>query len=163
MTRDVPTRPSARPSPAMSTREEAEALCALLEETMEALIGLLQSEKELLSAAHYREAAMLGEEKTALVGRFAALMARVGAEARTLDRLAPAHLRQVARQQDRLIEAVRDNMPVVERARDLSVRLLKGVAEVAERLQSGPHTYGGDARTDAPAAKPAQLSLDRSA
>ena len=144
------------------TAEDAAVFAAAAIATIEDLRDLLALETALLRKAMFRDASALSERKAGLVGSYARYMMTAKTSGSRLRDVAPDAVTRLIAAHDALAEAAAENLPAVERARDTTFRLVKGISNLVEKTRSGPTVYGPGAT--AARAKPlstTSLSLDR--
>lgn len=146
----------------INSTEEARIFCAAATATIDDLGKLLAEETALLRSARFREATALGERKAALVNSYGRFMTTARLEGGNLRDFAPAELDQLIRGHDALAEIARENLPTIERARDTTSRVLRGIGDLVARKSRGPTTYGANGvETVNSAAGPAPLALNQ--
>ncbi|MEM9206279.1 MAG: hypothetical protein AAGA88_08115 [Pseudomonadota bacterium] len=128
----------------LTDRVGAETFAQHTISTIQDLTQILSDETDLLRDAKYKEAMALSERKADLVNSYARAMTTLGMERRSMQTLAPDSLDLVLTAHRALSAAAETNLPVVERARDTSRRVIDGITDVARRKASGPATYSAD-------------------
>jgi predicted lipoprotein len=137
------------PAP-ISTASEAESLAANAVEVMEALVGLLKQETELVRAGRLSEAAKLAEPKAALARRYVADTLSLRSNQAKLSRLLAAEKLAALRQQLEMFQSLlQTNLTVLATAHAVSEGIIRGVSGELAR-KSAPQTYGASGRTVAP-------------
>jgi flagellar biosynthesis/type III secretory pathway chaperone len=142
--------PSAPPGAPVTTTAEAEQLSASFLAVMDALLGVVQQETELVRAGKLAQAAEFAEPKGDLTRRYIADTQRLRASRPHLARVLPAaRLETLRRRHDALRAQLQINLTVLATAHAVTEGIVRGVSsEMARR--SSPQTYGASGRTNAP-------------
>jgi hypothetical protein len=152
-----PAEPTQRP-PVASPRE-AEALVAGLIQLMTALGAVVRQETELLRTSRLRDAAALGDAKTAAARAYVQGLESLKANAIALARWAPASVERLRQAQAGLSEALSINMAVLATARSVSEGIVRSLAVEVEAPRTLT-TYGAGRQglSSRPAATPLMVS-----
>lgn len=145
----------------IETPEDANVFASAAMATIENLQALLAEETDHLRNARFRDATALAERKVDLVNSYARYMTVAQTLGPQLRQLAPDAMSRLVDAHDALSQTAKENLPTVERARDTTFRIVRGMADLVERRQAGPNVYGPGATE--PRSKPAaatSLSLD---
>lgn len=136
-------------------------LCAIAQETLDALVVVLNQETVLLRAGRAREAGELSADKTRLAQDYMSLARSVQ---RQLDRLkveAPTRLDALRAGHERLATQMAENLRVIATARAVTEDLLVDVAEAVAACNR-PKTYGANGSMAGQPARPASgVSINR--
>lgn len=131
--------PHARPM--VASPKDAESLANGLIQGMARLREILASETELLRAARLREAATLGDAKSAAAKAYVQGLETLRANAIALARWAPASVDRLRRAQAELTDALTVNMAVLATARSVSEGIVRSLAAEVEAPRT-LNTYG---------------------
>jgi hypothetical protein len=159
----TPTNSSANPPLAhpLVNAADAEKLLLDLIKVMDALLGTVEHETELVRAGRLREALDLEPTKTELARRYMADAARIKANAEFLSRNLPEALDALRQQHDTFHALLQINLTVLATAHAVSESIVRGVSEEVAR-QSAPQTYGKSGRPNNPGASSIQpVALSR--
>ncbi len=142
--------------------KEAEGLTAHFIEVMDALVGVVQQETELVRGGRLGAAAGLQTAKGELTQLYIADTLRLRANRPQLSRLVAAdQLDALRRRHDRFCSLLQINMTVLATAHAVSEGIVRGVSGEQART-AAPQTYGASGRAVAPPASAAQpLALSR--
>lgn len=147
---------------AIRSPEEARIFAAAAISTIDALRQLLAEETALLRDARFRDASALSERKAGLVNAYGRYMTTAQSEGDGLRTHAPTDFERLMASHDALAETARENLPVVERARDTTLRIVRGIGRLAARENGGPTTYGANGRdATVPPATARPVTLNR--
>lgn len=138
------------------------ALCAIAQETLDALVGVLNQETVLMRAGRAREASELTAEKARLAQDYMGLARAVQRQVERLKLEAPAQLDALRAGHERLATQMAENLRVIATARAVTEDLLTDVAEsIAARNR--PKTYGANGTLASQPVRPAAgVSINRS-
>ena len=141
--------PFTAPAPIASVGD-AQSLITHFVEVMEALIGIVQKETDLVRAGRLSAATKLAQPKTDLARLYIADTLRLRASQANLKRLLPAEKRDdLHRRHDIFRALLQINLTVLATAHAVSEGIVRGVSgELAQK--SAPQTYGASGRTVAP-------------
>lgn len=140
---------SARTARAVATKAEAQMLVGHLCDIMDALLGTVQKETDLVRAGDLRAAAELEKTKAELASLYLADTERIKSNIAFFNHNAPGLL-DTARDRHRNFHALLQiNLTVLATAHAVSESVIRGVAgEVARK--SAPQTYGASGRATVP-------------
>jgi hypothetical protein len=141
--------PIASPPP-IATAAEAEKLIAHFVEVMDALVGLVQQETELVRGGRLAQAATLATPKGDLTQQYIAAALRLRASQTHLSRIVPDKLEALRRRHDAFRALLQINLTVLATAHAVSEGIIRGVAGELTR-KAAPQTYGVSGRATAPA------------
>src|SRR5262249_15765522 len=132
--------PMISPAP-VTTAAEAEALTAHFVEVMDALVGLVQQETELVRAGRVGQASGFEQRKSELARLYIADTLRLRASKSQLARILPAAKLEALRlRHDAFRTLLQVNLTVLATAHAVSEGIVRGVSsELAQR--SAPQTY----------------------
>jgi hypothetical protein len=153
-TKDTPSRP-------VASAAEGIALIKHLGDVMDALLGAVEEETELVRAGKLAEAAKLEATKTELSSMYIADAARIKASQVYLDRVTPDKAADL-RQRHELFRAVLQmNLTVLATAHAVSESIMRGVSAELSR-KATPQGYGASGKAMTPGAAARQpLTLSR--
>ena len=137
-----PTRPVASPA-------EAEALIKHLLEVMDALLGTVEEETELVRAGKVAEAAKLEPAKAELSRMYIADTQRIKASQGYLVRTTPATVDDLRRRHDEFRALLQINLTVLATAHAVSESIMRGVSHELAR-KATPQAYGATGRATTP-------------
>jgi flagellar biosynthesis/type III secretory pathway chaperone len=146
-----PAFSAAIPSPApVATAAEAEALIAHFTGVMEALVGVVQQETELVRAGRLAQAGEFGQRKGELTRSYIADTLRLRASHSRLAQIVPAdRLEALRRRHDTFRALLQLNLTVLATAHAVSEGIVRGVSGEMAR-KSAPQTYGASGRANGP-------------
>jgi flagellar biosynthesis/type III secretory pathway chaperone len=145
----------------ITTAAEADAAIDEMTGLVEQLRGVVEQETALVRAGKLRAAAALEPSKSALAGRLYAGSERLKANAKFLQRTAPARCAALAGQQETLRAALQKNMVVLATAHAVSEGIVRRLSGDLAR-KSSPQVYCASGRTTAPSSKQGKpLALSR--
>jgi hypothetical protein len=152
-----------QPSPirSVASPDEAEALIRHLIEVMDALLGTVEEETELVRAGRLAEAADLERAKTELSRMYLDDTARIRASQAYLTRTAPELVAELRKRHDLFRALLQINLTVLATAHAVSESIMRGVsAELARKAT--PQGYGSTGHASQPAPSGRQpLTLSR--
>ncbi len=145
----------------IETAEDAQMFAAAATTTIDDLRVVLAEETDHLKAARFKDAVALSDRKAGLADSYTHYMATIEASGARLRELAPETAERLVASHDRLAETAARNLPTVERARDTTLRIVKGVNALIEKNRVGPTVYDPNAleETKQPG-RAAPISLD---
>jgi len=145
-------RPQRAPSPALqiaSTPAEARKLAEDLMDAMNALLGVIERETELVRAGKIREAMSSEKKKAELSRHYVGVVSRLKASHQHLARVAPELLTTLRRHHDVFRAMLQVNLTVLATAHAVSESIVRGVnAEIQRR--NIPNTYASSGRRVTP-------------
>jgi hypothetical protein len=146
--------PMTSPAP-VTTAAEADALTAHFIEVMDALVGVVQQETELVRAGHLARATVFEKPKADFTRLYIADTLRLRASRGHLSRILPAaQLEALRARHDAFRALLQINLTVLATAHAVSEGIVRGVSEEMAR-RSAPQTYGASGRTNVPSRKAA--------
>jgi hypothetical protein len=137
-----PTRPVASPG-------EAEALIRHLLDVMDALLGTVEEETELVRAGKLVEASKLEPTKAELSRMYVADTTRIKASQVYLVRTTPGMIDDLRQRHDEFRALLQMNLTVLATAHAVSESILRGVSNELAR-KATPQAYGATGRATAP-------------
>jgi hypothetical protein len=137
-----PTRPVASPG-------EAEALIRHLLDVMDALLGTVEEETELVRAGKLVEASKLEPTKAELSRMYVADTTRIKASQVYLVRTTPGMIDDLGQRHDEFRALLQMNLTVLATAHAVSESILRGVSHELAR-KATPQAYGATGRATAP-------------
>jgi len=158
------TSPAAAPAPAraISTPAEARKLAESLMEVMDALLGIIERETELVRAGKLREAMRLEEQKGELSRRYMVTVENLKNAQRYLSQVAPELLATLRRHHDTFRAMLQINLTVLATAHAVSEGIVRGVNAEIQR-KNIPSTYTASGQRAAPGPRNmTPLSVSRS-
>jgi hypothetical protein len=147
-----PQRPPA-PAPIQiaATPAEARKLAENLMEAMNALLGVIERETELVRAGKVREAMMLETQKSELSRRYVGAAAHLKASQKYLTQSAPELLTTLHRHHDVFRAMLQVNLTVLATAHAVSEGIVRGVnTEIQRRNIPNTYTASGQRATPGP-------------
>jgi hypothetical protein len=152
--------PAPLPRP-VDNAADAEGLIQHLLDVMDALLGTVEEETQLVRAGRLGEVSELERTKVDLSRLYLDDTARVKASQGYLAQVAPASLDNLRKRHDEFRAVLQINLTVLATAHAVSESIMRGVSdELARKAQ--PQAYGASGRAMAPAAGGAQpLALSR--
>ncbi len=134
----------------VTTTAEAEALIAHFTEVMDALVGVVQQETDLVRVGRLGAASKLQEPKGDLTRHYIADTLRLQASRSQLSQVLPAEkLAALRERHDRFRALLQINLTVLATAHAVSEGIVRGVSgEMASK--ASPHVYSASGRTVAP-------------
>jgi len=149
--------------PPVATAAEAEELATHYAGVMDALIGVIQQETDLVRVGRLSQAATLGQAKTELARLYIADTLRLRASQAQFARLAPATMADLVRRHDSFRALLQINLTVLATAHAVSEGIVRGVSEELARKAS-PQTYGANGHATTPDRRAAPpLAVSRTA
>ena len=159
-------QPQPQPAPApiavASTPAEARKLAQSLMDAMNALLGVIERETELVRAGKVREAMMLETQKSELSRRYVGAVAHLKASQKYLTQSAPELLTTLHRHHDVFRAMLQINLTVLATAHAVSEGIVRGVNTEIQR-RNIPNTYTASGQRAAPGPRNiTPLALSRS-
>ena len=133
----------------MTTTADANELAAHYISVMDALIGVIQQETELVRAGRLAQAAQLEQTKTELSRLYIADTLRLRANRALIEQIAPDTMPELVRRHDDFRALLQINLTVLATAHAVSEGIVRGVSGELAR-KSAPQTYGASGRANAP-------------
>jgi len=156
------TQAKQAPYPAASTPAEAHKIARELLDVMNALLGLIDSETELVRAGKLREAMTLGAKKSELSRLYVGVVGRMKASQKYLSRATPELLTALHRHHDVFRAMLQVNLTVLATAHAVSENIVRGVNTEMQR-RNIPNTYTAAGQRTAPGPRNiTPLSVSRS-
>jgi hypothetical protein len=154
--------PRNAPAPrAVASPAEAELLIKHMIDVMDALLGTVEEETELVRAGRLREAAKLEASKNELSQLYLTDTARIKASHGYLAKAAPDALADVIKRHDEFQAVLQMNLTVLATAHAVSESIMRGVSSELAR-KATPQGYGASGHAAAPPASSMQpLTLSR--
>jgi hypothetical protein len=144
------------PSPALpealrpvASPAEAEALIKHLLDVMDALLGTVEEETELVRAGKLNEASKLEPTKAELSRMYIADTARIKASQGYLVRTTPEMIDDLRQRHDEFRALLQMNLTVLATAHAVSESIMRGVSHELAR-KATPQAYGATGRATAP-------------
>jgi hypothetical protein len=128
---------------------EARKLAENLMEAMSALLGVIESETELVRAGKLREAMALEPQKTELTRVYVAAVGQLKASQESLAQSAPELLTTLHRHHDTFRALLQINLTVLATAHAVSESIVRGVNTEMQR-RNIPNTYTAAGQRAAP-------------
>jgi flagellar biosynthesis/type III secretory pathway chaperone len=149
------------PPRAVQTFAEAQHLVGHLIDVMDALLGIVDEETELVRAGRLRAAADLAQTKGDLTKLYVTDIMRLKASHAYYVSHAPDAIEDLRRRHDQFRALLQINLTVLATAHAVSEGIIRGVSEELTR-KSAPETYGATGRPNAPSPSMVQpISLSR--
>ena len=149
-----PVRPVASPA-------EAQALIKHLLDVMDALLGTVEEETELVRAGKLHEAAKLEPTKAELSLMYIADTTRIKASRGYLARTTPAMVNDLRKRHDMFKALLQINLTVLATAHAVSESIMRGVSQELAR-KATPAGYGATGKAATPSASSQQpLTVSR--
>ena len=140
---------------------EAEALLKHLTEVMEALLGTVEEETELVRAGKLYEASKLEPAKAELSLMYIADTTRIKASRTYLARTAPALVEDLRKRHDMFRALLQINLTVLATAHAVSESIMRGVSQELAR-KATPQGYGASGKAATPSVSSRQpLTVSR--
>lgn len=134
------------PQPApIASADEAEQVAGHFVGVMEALVGIVQQETELVRAGRMSAAAKLAQPKADLTRLYISDTLRLRASHAHLSRVAPELLDKLRQSHDHFRALLQVNLTVLATAHAVSEGIVRGVSGALAR-QAEPQTYGASGR-----------------
>lgn len=144
-------RETPAPPPTASTPADARKLAENLMEVMSALLGVIESETELVRAGKLREAMALEPKKTELSRRYVGAVGQFKASQKYLSQTAPELLNTLHRHHDTFRAMLQINLTVLATAHAVSESIVRGVnTEMQRRNIPNTYTSSGQRATPGP-------------
>jgi len=144
----APPPSAARP---VATPAEAEDLIHHLLDVMDALLGTVEEETELVRAGRLTEASELGPTKSELSQMYLADTARIKASQPYLARTTPEIVQSLRERHDTFRALLQVNLTVLATAHAVSESIMRGVSSELAR-KATPQGYGASGKAAAPSA-----------
>jgi hypothetical protein len=164
MNAPVPAKPeSARPEPIrpVASPAEAEALLKHLIDVMDALLGTVEEETELVRAGKLTEASKLEPTKAELSRMYVADTSRIKASQGYLARTTPEMVDDLRKRHDEFRALLQMNLTVLATAHAVSESIMRSVSNELSR-KATPQAYGATGKATAPPVSSQQpLTLSR--
>lgn len=144
----------------VQTPAEAQHLIGHLIDVMDALLGIVEEETELVRAGRLRAAADLAQSKGDLTQLYLADIVRLKASQAYYAANNPDAIEELRRRHDLFRALLQINLTVLATAHAVSEGIIRGVSDELMR-KSAPQTYGASGRPSAPvpgAVQPISLS-----
>ena len=142
-------REAPAPAAPASSPADARKLAENLMEVMSALLGVIETETELVRAGKLREAMASEPRKTELSRRYVSAVGLLKASQKYLSQTAPELLATLHRHHDTFRAMLQINLTVLATAHAVSESVIRGVnAEIQRR--NIPNTYTAAGRRSAP-------------
>ena len=149
MNQHPPRREVPAPTAPASSSAEARKLAENLMDVMSALLGVIETETELVRAGKLREAMASEPRKTELSRRYVSAVGLLKASQKYLSQTAPELLAALHRHHDSFRAMLQINLTVLATAHAVSESVIRGVnAEIQRR--NIPNTYTAAGRRAAP-------------
>jgi hypothetical protein len=148
MSRNTTTEP-APASRAVANTAEAELLMKHLMDVMDALLGIVEQETELVRAGNLAGAARLEATKAELSQLYLADAARLKASTRFLTQNMPDVFAALRQRHDLFHALLQMNLTVLATAHAVSESIMRGVSDELAR-RATPHAYGASGRAAVP-------------
>ena len=142
-------RPAAPPVPMATTPTQARKLAENLMDIMSALLGVIESETELVRAGKIREAMAFEPKKTELSRRYVGAITVLKASQKYLHQTAPELLTTLHRHHDTFRAMLQINLTVLATAHAVSESIIRGVNTEMQR-RNIPNTYTAKGQRAAP-------------
>ena len=144
-------QPTPAPIPVASTPAEARKLAENLLDAMNALLGVIERETELVRAGKVREAIALEAQKAELSRRYLGAVAQLKASQQYLTQKAPELLTTLHRHHDTFRAMLQVNLTVLATAHAVSEGIVRGVnTEIQRRNIPSTYTAAGQRATPGP-------------
>ena len=154
-----PAAPAA-PRP-VETAEEARALCAAVERSAALLAELIDQETDFIARGRAHEIEGLQGDKAELAAAHLAHMTRLRNQAEAVRALASDEIAALRPKLQELGAKLLRNQDALKAILAVCERLIRSAALRAIAADSGPASYGGDARIDGPAVVNPATAIDR--
>ncbi len=136
----------------MTTAAEAQTAIAQIADLVEKLRGLIEQETALVHAGKVREASALAAQKSELTGKLYVVGERLKANAKFLQRAAPAQAAALHGLQDAFRAVLQRNMIVLATAHAVSEGIVRRLSGDLAR-KAAPQVYGASGRAVTPRPK----------
>jgi hypothetical protein len=144
---NLPAKPE--PMRPVASQGEAEALIRHLLDVMDALLGTVEEETELVRAGKLIEAAKLEPTKAELSRMYVADTTRIKASQGYLARTTPEMVDDLRKRHDEFRALLQMNLTVLATAHAVSESIMRGVSNELAR-KATPQAYGATGRATAP-------------
>jgi hypothetical protein len=144
---NLPAKPE--PMRPVESTAEAEALIKHLIEVMDALLGTVEEETELVRAGKLTEATKLEPAKADLARMYVADTTRIKASQGYLVRTTPGMIDDLRQRHDEFRALLQMNLTVLATAHAVSESIMRGVSNELAR-KATPQAYGATGRATAP-------------
>jgi hypothetical protein len=142
------SQPLPQPAP-IASADEAEQVAGHFVGVMEALVGIVQQETELVRAGRMSAAVKLEQPKADLTRLYISDTLRLRASHTHLSRIAPELLDKLRQSHDHFRALLQVNLTVLATAHAVSEGIVRGVSGALAR-QAEPQTYGASGRHTPP-------------
>ncbi len=136
-------------APTATTAAEARKLAENMMDVMSALLGVIESETEMVRAGKLREALAFEPNKTDLSRRYVNAVAQLKASQKYLSETAPELLNALHRHHDTFRAMLQINLTVLATAHAVSESIVRGVNTEIQR-RNIPNTYTAAGQRAAP-------------
>jgi len=145
----------------IGTQAEAQQVIGHLSDVMDALLGLVEEETQLVRVGRLTDVARLAEKKAGLARLYLTDIARLQASQPYLSKMVPGVL-QVLRERHNTFRAMLQiNLTVLATAHAVAEGIIRGVSDEINR-NAAPQVYGASGRQSVPPPRTAQpLALSR--
>lgn len=141
--------------------DEAELLIKHFHDVMDALLGIIEEETELVRAGKLSEAANLEQSKAELARMYVADTERIRADQAYLAEVAPDMFADLRERHDMFRAVLQMNLTVLATAHAVSESIMRGVSDELAR-RATPQAYGASGQPTTPSAGSRQpLTLSR--
>jgi hypothetical protein len=144
---NLPAKPE--PMRPVASQGEAEALIRHLLDVMDALLGTVEEETELVRAGKLVEASKLEPTKAELSRMYVADTTRIKASQGYLVRMTPGMIDDLRQRHDEFRALLQMNLTVLATAHAVSESIMRGVSNELAR-KATPQAYGATGRATAP-------------
>ena len=145
----------------VSSQSEAEALINHMLDVMDALLGTVEEETDLVRAGRLHEASQLEPAKSELSLMYVADATRIKASRSYLSRSTPAMVDDLRKRHDMFRALLQINLTVLATAHAVSESIMRGVSQELAR-KATPQGYGASGRAATPSASSLQpLTVSR--
>lgn len=128
--------------PQISTREQAEELCSVMQETLVRLIDLLQTEISLVKNKQTTDINSLVVEKNTLTNSFMKLFTRLKTNAVIIGRHSPKQVAQLRRMISQFKTVMQENLTALSAAKSVNETMIDTIVDISSKKQKGPTAYG---------------------
>ncbi len=141
---------------------DAPTLCRTTNSALQNLANIMNQETTLLRNGHYEEASKLSEQKALIAQEYVGLARVVQHQASRLNEQAPAELRLLQAEHEKLATQMAENLRVLATAKTVTQNLLNDVATSVGQAEA-PKTYGVSGQINSKGAGHAHgISINRS-
>ena len=160
-TRPAPATPSGSPSQPVGSPAEATRLVQHMLDVMDALLGTVEEETELVRAGKLTDAAKLEPAKAKLSQMYVVDSVRLKASQHYLSNTTPELVNELRQRHDLFHALLQINLTVLATAHAISEGIMRGVSSELSR-KATPQGYGASGQSTAPTAGSHQpLTLSR--